>query len=110
MEPDAEAELDALPATEYAAMQHAFEKLAAFGDRLQFPHSSQVKGAKRLRELRPRAGRGPWRAFYRRIGGRLIVAAIGPEAQVNPTGFRRATRLAESRLANRERTHDAETS
>lgn len=97
--PDAAAELEGLPDAEYAAMQRAFEKLEHYGDRLPFPHSSQVKGSKHLRELRPRAGRSPWRAFYRRVGERLIVAAIGPEALANPTGFRRAVRNAEARLA-----------
>ncbi len=89
--PDAEAELDTLPAVEYEAMQRAFEKLERYGDRLGFPHSSQVKGATHLREPHPREGRSAWRALHRRVGARLIVAAIGPEARVDPNGFRRAT-------------------
>lgn len=79
--PDAEEELRALPATERAAMLHAFEKLEVYGDQLPFPHSSRVKGATQLRELRPRAGRSPWRAFYRRVVDALVFGAIGPEAR-----------------------------
>lgn len=57
--PEAAAELGALPDPEKLAMDHAIEKLEALGDRLPFPHTSAVKGADRLRELRPRAGRSP---------------------------------------------------
>jgi hypothetical protein len=59
--PGAEAELDALPAKERVAVMHAVEKLAAAGPTLPFPHQSNVKGAERLRELRPRGGRSQWR-------------------------------------------------
>ena len=61
------------------------------------------QGADRLRELRPRAGRSPWRAFYRRVGGDVVIAAIGPEANVDPRAFRQAVRAAEDRLAELER-------
>lgn len=84
-------------------MQHAFEKLEIYGDQLPFPHSSRVKGAAWLRELRPRAGRSPWRAFYRRVSGTLVIGAIGPEARVDTRGFGRAVRAAEARLARLER-------
>jgi transcriptional regulator with XRE-family HTH domain len=80
-------------------MQHAADKLEAVGATLPFPHSSQVRGALNLRELRPRARRSPWRAFYRRVGDALVIAAIGPEAKVDPQGFRAATSAAERRLA-----------
>lgn len=80
-------------------MLHAREKLDAAEDGLGFPHSSAVQGADRLRELRPRAGRSPWRAFYRRIGGDIVIAAIGPEATVDRRAFGRAVRAAEDRLA-----------
>lgn len=73
------------------------KKLEALGPTLSYPHCSNVQGAARLRELRPRAGRSRWRAFYRQIGDAYIVAAISPEAQVNPRGFRRATAAAEQR-------------
>jgi hypothetical protein len=51
-----------------------------------------------IRELRPRAGRSPWRALYRRVTDGLVVLAIGPEAQHDKRGFDRAVRLAEERL------------
>jgi hypothetical protein len=66
--------------------------------RLGYPHSSRVRGAADLRELRPRAGRSPWRAFYRRIGEEMIVAAFGPEAGVDPLAFERAVSTAVRRL------------
>ena len=110
MHPEAEEELQTLPLGERAAMQNAFEKLEVYGDQLPFPHSSRVKGAAHLRELRPRAGRSPWRAFYRRITDTLVIGAIGPEAHVDPQGFGRAIRAAEARLtrlAQERRRHDA---
>ena len=100
--PEAEEELQTLSVAERAAMQHAFEKLEVYGDQLPFPHSSRVKGASQLRELRPRAGRSPWRAFYRRIIGTLVIGAIGPEARVDPRDFERAVRAAEVRLTRLE--------
>jgi hypothetical protein len=103
LHPDAESELVALPSAEAVAMQHGIEKLRAFGDRLGYPHSSQVKGASALRELRPRAGRSPWRGFYRRRGDMLVLAAIGPEANADRQGFRGAVQAAEDRLAALER-------
>jgi len=97
--PEAEAELNTLPPSERPAMASALEKLDAFGDRLSFPHSSAVKGAgATLRELRPRAGRSPWRAFYRRFGDVMVVAAIGPEATSDPRGFQRTVETALKRL------------
>lgn len=83
-------------------MQNAFEKLEVYGDQLPFPHSSRVKGAAQLRELRPRAGQSPWRAFYRRVGDTLVIGAIGPEAHVDPRGFGHAIRAAEARLTRLE--------
>lgn len=95
---EARQELALLPTAERTAIENAIEKLSAVGDQLPFPHSSQVKGAERLRELRPRAGRSPWRALYRRVGDELVIAAIGPEATHDQAGFRRAVVLAERRL------------
>jgi hypothetical protein len=110
--PEAEGELQALPAAELAPMQHAFEKLEVYGDQLPFPHSSRVKGVPQLRELRPRAGRSTWRAFYRRVGETLVIGAIGPEAHVDPRGFGRAIRAAAARLTRleqeRRQDHDAD--
>ena len=101
--PDAFAEWEALPTREYAAMARAFEKLRELGDQLGFPHTSNVEGAASLRELRPRQGRSPWRALYRRIGDRVVVGAVGPEALHDRRGFRRAVDAAEARLAGMER-------
>lgn len=83
-------------------MQNALEKLMVYGDQLPFPHSSKVKGAIHLRELRPRAGRSPWRAFYRRIADTIVIGAIGPEAEADPHGFRRAVQAAAERLIQLE--------
>lgn len=77
---------------------NAIEKLKALGPALPFPHQSDVRGAEGLRELRPRAGRSPWRAFYRRFGDVFVIAAVGPEAEVDPRGFERAVRVAATRL------------
>jgi hypothetical protein len=97
--PEAEQELAALVVvSERAALLHAVTKLEALGPSLPFPHQSAVKGVRALRELRPRGGRSPWRALYRQQGAVFIIAAVGPEAQVNPRDFDRAVRLAGTRL------------
>ncbi len=88
-----------LPATERNALLHAVDKLEAFGPQLGFPHTSAVQGYPGLRELRPRAGRSPWRALYQRVGDVFVIAAIAPEAQVNHRRFDKAARLALARLA-----------
>ena len=96
---EARKELAALPTRERIAMNAAIEKLSVFGERLSPPHSSAVKGVRStLRELRPRGGRSPWRAFYRRIGDVMVIGAIGPEAQVDSRGFNRAASTAIERL------------
>jgi len=94
-------ELRKLPGTERKAMANALAKLRAFGAQLPYPHSSQVKPS-RLRELRPRAGRSPWRAIYRQVGTRIVVLAIVPEALHDSKGFERGIRLAEERLTELE--------
>lgn len=91
-------ELERLPAVERKAMINALAKLRAFGAQLPYPHSSQVKSSQ-FRELRPRAGRSPWRAIYRQVGSRMVVFAIVPEALHDTRGFERGLRLAEERLA-----------
>ena len=78
------------------------EKLEALGPGLGYPHSSAVRDADRLRELRPRAGRSPWRGFYRRFGDVFVLAAVGPEAEADPRGFKRAVLTAEERLSEVE--------
>jgi hypothetical protein len=99
---EAVAEREALVPKEKAALINAEAKLVALGANLPYPHSSAVLGADRLRELRPRGGRSPWRALYRQVGDEFVVAAVGPEAQVDPRGFVAACRRAESRLAEIE--------
>jgi hypothetical protein len=96
---DAQEELRRLPSAERRAVMTAVAKLEAFGDQLGAPHSSQVKGSQAgIRELRPRAGRSPWRVLYRRLGGTMVILAVGPEAGHDRRGFDRAVRLAEERL------------
>jgi hypothetical protein len=98
LHPEAVGELSKLPTREKAAVDTAMDKLQALGPGLGFPHSSNVQGADNVRELRPRQGRSPWRAFYRPIASLFVVAAIGPEAEQDSRGFHKAVRLAEQRL------------
>lgn len=99
---EAEEERRALVPREKAALINAEAKLAALGPALPYPHSSPVRGADRLRELRPRGGRSPWRALYRQVGDEFVIAAVGPEAQADRRGFDAACRRAEARLAKTE--------
>lgn len=97
--PEAPEELANLDLTERVALQHAVEKLEAYGSRLPFPHQSKVQGARDLRELRPRAGRSPCRGSYRQVARDVfVIGAIGSEAKRDPDGFRWAVRQAERRL------------
>jgi hypothetical protein len=101
--PQTRRELGRLPRTEQVAMVNAVLKLEAVGPSLGYPHSSDVRGADRLRELRPRGGRSPWRALYRRVGSdRFVLAAIAPEAQVDHRRFERAVAQAVARLGELE--------
>jgi hypothetical protein len=102
--PNARAEADAVPAHEQRALDNAVDKLAALGPLLAFPHSSKVMGdpGGALRELRPRAGRSPWRCIYQRIGDVFVIAAVAPEAQNDKAGFERAVAAAKTRLAEIE--------
>ena len=95
-------EREALVARDKAALINAEAKLAVLEARLPFPHSCAVQGADRLRELRPRGGRSPWRALNRQIGGQLVIAAVCPETNIDPRGSAAACRHAESRLARFE--------
>jgi hypothetical protein len=101
---EARREFHAMPLAEREAMRNAIGKLEQAGETLAYPHSSHVRGVVSLRELRPRAGRSPWRGFYRRIGDEIVVGAFGPEAQADPAGFARAIRAAEERLTALEAT------
>ncbi len=87
-----------LSARDRVALEHAVEKLELTGAQLPAPHQSKVLGAEGLRELRPRAGRSSFRAFYRQIDEWMVIGAIGPEAKSDPKGFRRAVKKAEERL------------
>jgi hypothetical protein len=91
-------EIASLEAREREAMENAMKKLQALGPQLGYPHSSALRGAENLRQLRPRAGRSPWRASYRRIGDAFVIGAIGPEAAVDRRGFEKAVAAAGARL------------
>lgn len=97
-------ELRELPVREHNAVLHAVEKLEAAGPGLGYPHSSAVQASGGwLRELRPRAGRSPWRALYQRVGEVFVVAAVAPEARDDQRGFNRAVRRALQRLGDVEK-------
>jgi hypothetical protein len=102
--PKARAEANAVPPNERKAIDNAVDKLISLGPLLAFPHSSKVMGdpGGALRELRPRAGRSPWRCIYQRIGDVFVIAAIAPEAQHDKPGFDRAVNDAKTRLAETE--------
>src|SRR5260370_4097245 len=88
--PAAEVELAALPESERAAMINAAKKLRALGPQLGDPHTSAVRGIEAtLRELRPRAGRSPWRGFSRQVGQELVIAAIGAHPRADGRGSAR---------------------
>jgi hypothetical protein len=77
--PEAEDERADLLARDRVAVDNAVAKLKALGSALPYPHSSNVEGADDLRELRPQAGKSPWRPLYRQVGDPFVIAAIGPE-------------------------------
>lgn len=95
--PEAFNELQALPEKERRAVFSGINKLREIGDQLSYPHSSLVRGT-RLRELRPRAGRSPWRALYLRMDDRILITAVCPEANQDPRGFARGIANATARL------------
>lgn len=99
MHEEAVRERGALPPGERVALGRCVAKLEAFGPKLPFPHQSSIRQGAGLRELRPRAGRRAWRAFFRRIDDTFVVAAVGPEAKTDPRGFDRAVANALARLA-----------
>lgn len=100
--PEAAVEYKALSLSEAAAVDNAIMKLETSGPQLPYPHSSSVRGADKLRELRPRGGRSPTRPLYRQIGDVFVIGAYGPEAESDRRGFNRACRAAEKRLAQIE--------
>ncbi|WP_129668693.1 type II toxin-antitoxin system RelE/ParE family toxin [Phytoactinopolyspora endophytica] len=88
-----------LPPPERQALANAVAKLEVMGPGLGFPHTSSVRGCPGVRELRPRAGRSPWRALYKRCGDTFVIASVGSEAESDPRGFDRAVRNAVVRLS-----------
>lgn len=74
---EAEQEVAKVPIAERVALLNAVAKLEALGAQLPFPHQSAVRGVPALRELRPRSGPSPWRAFYLQLGDVFVIAAIG---------------------------------
>lgn len=96
--PAAAAERAGLEIRERVAVDNAVEKLRAIGIALGNPHSSKIRGAANLRELRPRAGRSRTRVFYARVRDSFVIVAIGPEANADPRGFKQAIVVAEARL------------
>jgi hypothetical protein len=100
--PEAEDERAQLPARDRAAVDNAVAKLEAMGPTLPYPHSSNVEGWDDLRELRPQAGKSPWRPLYQQVGTPFIISAIGPEAKKDKRGFDKACQRAIERLAELE--------
>lgn len=100
--PEAEDERADLSARDRVAVDNAVAKLEAMGPALPHPHSSNVEGWIDLRELRPQAGRSPWRPLYRQVGAPFVIAAIGPEAKKDKRGFGKACQRAIDRLAKLE--------
>ncbi|WFE51068.1 type II toxin-antitoxin system RelE/ParE family toxin [Micromonospora sp. WMMD1155] len=100
--PEAATELQAIPVLEQTAVGHAVEKLESLGPNLGYPHSSRIRIADKLRELRPRGGRSRWRVFYTQVGDAFVVGAIGPEAKVSQRNFTRAVAAAERRIKDVE--------
>jgi hypothetical protein len=99
--PEADRELQALEnkaPREIVAIDTAVHKLQELGLSLRYPHCSHVQEVANLWELRPRAGKSAWRAFYRRIGAEMVIGAIGPDAKVDRTGFRWTVAQAVARL------------
>ncbi|TCJ33256.1 type II toxin-antitoxin system RelE/ParE family toxin [Parafrankia sp. BMG5.11] len=94
--PDAVDELAKLPADERTAIDNALDKLRERGTDLPFSHTSAVVDADHLWELRPRGGDSPWRAFYRRMGAKLVV--VGANGHHDRRKYKRAVALAVERL------------
>lgn len=94
--PKVEPEYHALEPREAVAVDNAIAR--GHRVRIALPTQQHIQGAEDLRELRPRGGRSRTRVLYRRIGAVFVIGAIGPEAAVDPKGFKRAVREAEQRL------------
>lgn len=66
--------IDALPPKVQVVLDNQIERIALFGPRLPFPHSSQVEGE--LRELRCHYGNTLYRILYRRSDNLLVLLHI----------------------------------
>lgn len=85
-----------LTAPEQAAVVNVVAKLEILGVALPFPHSSAVEGAtEHIRELRPKAGRSPLRAFYAFDPQRQAVLLIGGDKSGDPKFYRHMIPIAE---------------
>lgn len=84
---------------DFDALIVVIEKLKIHGPALRFPHQSAVqgKGGAGLRELRPTQGRALWRPLYRRFENTYVILPVGPEAQVDQSGFDTAVAEAQAR-------------
>lgn len=96
--PEAEDEAAGLVSKESVAIENAIEKLRSAGVKLDKRHSDHVGDG--LWELRPRAGRSPWRAIYKRIGETtFVILAVCPEYEENKKGFNKGLKDAAKRFA-----------
>lgn len=66
--------IDALPPRVQVVLDNQIERVALFGPRLPFPHSSQVEGE--LRELRCHFGNTLYRILYRRSDNLFVLLHI----------------------------------
>jgi hypothetical protein len=76
------------------------EKLQVDGVNLRDPHQKAVMqpAGAGLRELRPTAGKNPWRPLYRQVGPRLFaILAVAPEAEIDERGYDQAVQAAQRR-------------
>jgi len=90
--PEAKAERAELSARDRVAVDNAVAKLEAIGSALPYPHSSNVERWNDLRELRPQAGKSPWRALYRQVGDPFVVARSDPKRKrISADSTRRAS-------------------
>jgi len=72
--------------------------LARLGPKTVEPHSKAIKGARKLRELRPGGGQVAVRPIYLQLDAETFeVLAIGPEAIVDRKGFAAAVLRARER-------------
>jgi hypothetical protein len=92
---------------EYASFKDAKDRkkvltvvalLRELGPKLIKPHSDQVHGTNKLRELRPGGGKALIRPLYAQVDQtHFVIFAVAPEAQVNESGFDAAVKRAVKR-------------